>query len=62
VKRTLTGQYVTSTTAGEVIQAFVPNPLPPTPPMQLGHDLSDRLDRAHIALGRLDGVSDPGRD
>jgi Fic family protein len=57
VKRTLTGQYVTSTTAGEVIQAFVPNPLPPTPPMQLGHDLSDRLDRAHIALGRLDGVS-----
>jgi Fic family protein len=42
---------------GELVRAFVPNPLPPDPPLELGHDLRDRLDRAHIALGRLDGVS-----
>jgi Fic family protein len=35
----------------------VPDPLPPTPPLELAHELRDRLDRAHIALGRLDGVS-----
>ena len=57
MKRTNTGQYVTSTAAGEVVQAFVPDPLPPAPPIELGHALGDRLDRAHIALGRLDGVS-----
>ena len=57
MKRALTGQYITSTVVGEVVNAFVPDPLPPTPPMELGHDIRDRLDRAHIALGRLDGVS-----
>jgi len=57
MKRALTGQYVASTVVGETVQAFVPDPLPPSPPLVLDHELSDRLDRAHIALGRLDGVS-----
>jgi len=57
VKRAITGQYVTTTEAGEVVRAFVPDPLPPNPPLALDHDISRRLDRAHIALGRLDGVS-----
>ncbi len=57
MKRTQTGQYVTAVAAGETIRAFVPDPLPPVPPIDLGGGLSDRLDRAHIALGRLDGVS-----
>ena len=57
MKRTLTGQHITSTVAGEAVSAFVPDPLPPTPPLAQSHELSDRLDRAHIALGRLDGVS-----
>lgn len=57
VKRALTGQYVASTVAGETVRAFIPNPLPPIPPLDLGDDLNDRLNRAHIALGRLDGVS-----
>ena len=39
------------------MRAFVPDPLPPSPALALEHDLSHRLDRAHIALGRLDGVS-----
>ena len=57
MKRALTGQYVASSVAGETVRAFVPDPLPPSPPLNLDHELSDRLDRAHIALGRLDGVS-----
>ena len=31
----VTGQYVTTSTAGESVQAFVPNPLPPDPPIRL---------------------------
>ena len=54
MKRELSGQYVTVT---EGIRAFVPAPLPPAPPLSLDPDLSHLLDRAHVALGRLDGVS-----
>ncbi len=38
------------------MRAFVPNPLPPSPPLALDPDPGHRLDRANIALGRLDGV------
>jgi Fic family protein len=57
MKRALAGQYVTSMVANETVRAFVPEPLPPSPTLVLDHDLSHRLDRAHMALGRLDGVS-----
>ena len=57
MKRQATGKYMTLVAGGEKAQAFVPDPLPPAPPLALDHDLSHRLDRAHIALGRLDGVS-----
>lgn len=54
--RRQTGAYETSTTAGETVRAFIPNPLPPDPPVKIGrfHLL---LDRANQALGRLDGLS-----
>lgn len=55
IQRT-TGSYVTSTTAGETVRAFVPSPLPPEPPLDL-NPLLPLLDRANQALGRLDGVS-----
>ena len=57
MKRSQTGQYVMAAAAGEAVRAFIPDPLPPVPAIDLGAGLSDRLDRAHIALGRLDGVS-----
>ena len=57
MKRTLTGQYVASSVAGEKFRAFVPNPLPPAPPLDLGPDLTRSLELANIALGRLDGVA-----
>ena len=50
--------------AGEPCRAFVPNPLPPEPPLVLDDDLLDLLARANLALGRLDGLTavlpDPG--
>jgi len=57
VKRALQGAYASSIVACETIRAFVPNPLPPSPPLALDEVFRDRLDLAHLALGRLDGVS-----
>lgn len=37
-------------------EAFVPNPLPPNPPLELDDDLLALLSGADIALGRLDGI------
>jgi Fic family protein len=50
------GSYVSTTTAGETVRAFVPPPLPPDPPVELG-GLFQQLDRANQALGRLDGLT-----
>src|SRR5258708_34876938 len=41
---------------GERVRAFTPPPLPPVPPVDLGH-FQGLLDRANQALGRLDGVA-----
>jgi len=58
-----TGEYRTSSTAGEQVRAFVPKPLPPDPAVAL-QELYPLLDRANQALGRLDGsiavLPDPG--
>ncbi|MBI2318754.1 MAG: Fic family protein [Betaproteobacteria bacterium] len=53
----LTGSYITTTTAGEAVQAFVPNALPPADP-PLSADAFDTQNRAaELALARLSGVS-----
>ncbi|HEX9161442.1 MAG TPA: Fic family protein [Thermoanaerobaculia bacterium] len=57
MKRGVTGKYEISTLAGERVRAFVPEPLPPEPPLRIGAALQRRLDDALLALGRLDGVS-----
>lgn len=57
MKRELQGRYVTIATVGERIQAFVPAPLPPRPPIDWTPDLRGKFDQALLALGRLDGVS-----
>ena len=57
MKRGLTGRYETTTVAGESVRAFIPGPLPPIPPLRLDGDLHLLLERALLALGRLDSVS-----
>src|SRR3990167_8482204 len=49
------GQRIKATTAGEAYYTYVPNPLPPDPPLQM-EKLYPLLDRANVALGRLDGI------
>ena len=49
-----TGEFRTSTTAGERVRAYVPKPLPPEPAVDLS-TLYPMLDKANQALGRLDG-------
>jgi Fic family protein len=57
MRRTLQGHHVTISTVGEMAKAFVPAPLPPTPAVEWSPDLRAKFDQAHLALGRLDGVS-----
>jgi len=39
------------------VKAFIPEPLPPNPPLSVDTDLRYRLDAALLSLGRLDSVS-----
>jgi Fic family protein len=57
MKRRRTGQYRTISTVGERCRAFVPDPLPPKQPLQIDPTLGDLIDRALLALGRLDSVT-----
>ncbi len=54
-KRTPSGRYVTSTTAGEDVHAFVPDPLPPDLDFSAGD--YHLMEKANRALGRLDGIT-----
>ena len=51
------GSYVTTTTLGELVQAFVPHPLPPTEPALEPGSFIDLNRHAELALARLSGVS-----
>ncbi len=50
------GQHVVISMAGERAEAFVPPPLPPTPPIRMER-LYRLLEKANRAIGRLDGVT-----
>ena len=51
------GSYVTVSTATEPVRAFVPAPLPPSPPVDWTPALRRRFDDALLALGRLDAIT-----
>ena len=57
MERGLQGRYVTVSMAGEKVQAYVPAPLPPRPPIEWTPGLRGKFDRALVALGRLYSVS-----
>ncbi len=52
-----TGRYDRTTVAGETVSAFVPDPLPPVPPLDMTGGRQQLLEAATLALGRLDGIS-----
>lgn len=51
------GTYEVSRVGGESVKAFVPLPLPPTPPIEMAGGRQRLLERATLALGRLDSVA-----
>ncbi|MCA9468565.1 MAG: Fic family protein [Nitrospira sp.] len=57
MKRDIQGRYVTVSAVGEKVQAFIPAPLPPHPPIDWTPDLRAKFDQALLVLGRLDSVS-----
>ncbi|MGF1526446.1 MAG: Fic family protein [Candidatus Competibacterales bacterium] len=50
------GSFEVTTVGGERVTAYVPQPLPPDPPLDLGRLLAT-YDRAVGAVGRLDGMA-----
>lgn len=50
------GRHVETSVGGERVRAYVPPPLPPSPPIRV-ESLLDRLSAADRALGRLDGIT-----
>jgi Fic family protein len=57
MRRGLTGHHEITEIAGEKIFAFMPHPLPPQPPLELTAQRQQLLERATLALGRLDSVT-----
>jgi Fic family protein len=52
-----TGAKVSRSLDGKKYMAFIPKPLPPSPALEMSHELYDLLEKANRALGRLDGVT-----
>ena len=57
MRRGPTGREELTAVGGDRVRAFLPAPLPPQPPLDLGEDLQVLLEQAVLALGRLDGVT-----
>jgi len=56
MRRGPTGDYEVTALGGEQVRASVPWPLPPQPPLVLDDVLQAQLERATVALGRLDSI------
>lgn len=55
--RQSTGRFQARRLGGELVRAFIPSPLPPSPALVLEEQLQQSLERATLALGRLDTIS-----
>ena len=56
MKREHNGRYEVTWTASEAVRAFIPAPLPPVPDLDIA-SLQPTMARAHLSLGRLDGLA-----
>ncbi len=56
MKREYTGHHEVTWTADESVRAFIPAPLPPVPALDIA-SLQSTMAKAHLALGRLDGLA-----
>ena len=54
---TRAGRWEKQRSGPESFACFIPAPLPPDPPLELGPELLGLQERANFALGRLDGVA-----
>ena len=50
------GSFVNNSVSGELVKSYIPDLLPPNPPIEMV-DLYSLLDQANLAIGRLDGIS-----
>lgn len=57
MERGKSGRYEVTRVGGEEVRAFVPDPLPPQPPLDLLGGRQRLLERATLALGRLDSIT-----
>lgn len=57
MERPLQGYYIPIAGTGEPAKAFVPAPLPPSPPIEWTPELLNLFEEASLALGRLDSAS-----
>jgi cell filamentation protein, protein adenylyltransferase len=57
MERGTTGTYAVTAAGGETVSAFIPDPLPPRPALELSGPIQPLLERALLALGRLDSIS-----
>lgn len=57
MQRGPTGNYIATIAGGIACQAFIPQPLPPVPALEVTGKLQARLEEALLALGRLDAIS-----
>jgi len=57
MKRGISGKYETSNVGGKIVRAFIPDPLPPRPSVELTNARQQLLERATLALGRLDSIT-----
>lgn len=57
MKREKTGNEIVTTVAEESVHAFVPDPLPPSPPIVWSAELIKKQEEAALAVGRLDSMA-----
>ena len=57
MKRGATGEFRNIKIGGELVRPFMPQPLPPVPPLREDGELREEIDTALLALGRLDSIT-----